>query len=140
MICERGALLFISNSHSFELTIGLGEGTNNFVKLMSLKFLLIFAAKKGCTNINVFGDSMNVINWKRGIHQCRNLRLANLLSSTREVLHGFDSFSCRHVYRENNQKVDQASKEGMQMSLGTCKVKEFREGLTHEYYHRPYID
>ena len=139
-LCGGGALLFLSDTHFFELTFGLGEGTNNFVEFVSLKLLLIFAIEQGCRTINFFGDSMNVINWKRGIHQCRNLRLANLLSSTREVLHGFDSFSCRHVYRENNQKVDQASKEGLQMAMGTWKVKEFREGMTQEYYHRPFID
>ena len=139
-LCGGGSLLFLSASHSFELIIGLGEGTNNFVELMSLKLLLIFAAEKGCRNINAFGDSMNVINWTRGIQPCRNLRLVNLLSSIRGVLHGFDSFSCRHVYRENNQKANQASKEGLQMAMGTWKVKDFKECLTQEYYHRPFID
>ena len=65
--CGGGALLFLSVTHFFELTVGLGEGTNNYAELLSLKLLLIFAAKKGCQNINIYGDSMNVINWTRGI-------------------------------------------------------------------------
>ena len=42
--------------------MGLGEGSNNYAEIFSLKLLLIFAAEKGCRSLNVFGDSMNVIN------------------------------------------------------------------------------
>ena len=57
-------LLFSSSSesHSFELMVGQGEGSNNYAKLLSLKIILIFAAEKGCRTLNVCGDSMNVIN------------------------------------------------------------------------------
>jgi len=135
-----GAFLYLSESHFFELSMGLGEGTNNYAELMSLKLLMIFAVEKGCNNLSVYGDSMNVINWIKQTQECRNLRLENLLSSIRLVLQSFDSFTCRHVYRENNQKADKASKEGLQLALGLWKVKEVREGRTYEYYHRPFID
>ena len=65
-ICGGGVLLFIIESHVYELGAGLGEGSDNFVELMSLKLLLVFAAEKGCRNINILGDSMNVINWTKG--------------------------------------------------------------------------
>lgn len=81
-----GSLLFLSVTHLFEQSVGLGEGSNKFAELLSLKLRLIFAAEKGCRNINIYGDSMNVINWKRGIHQCKNLRVSNLLTSIREIL------------------------------------------------------
>ena len=42
--CGGGALLFLLETHLFELVVGLGEGSNNFAELMSLKLLLIFAA------------------------------------------------------------------------------------------------
>ena len=81
-----GAILHLSESHFFTLSMGLGEGTNNFAELMSLKLLLIFALEKGCTSLNCFGDSMNVINWIKQTQECRNLRLVNLLSSIRVIL------------------------------------------------------
>ena len=103
-VCGGGALLFLSDTHFFELSFGLGEGTNNFVEFMSLKILLIFAAEQGCRTINVFGNSMTVINWVRGIQQCRDLRLADLLSAIGEVLHGFDTFpAIMFAVRENNK-------------------------------------
>ena len=102
---------------------------------MSLKLLLIFALEKGCKKLNVFGDSMNVINWISLTQECRNRRLDTLLSSIRMVLQIFDTFSCRHVYRENNMVADVASKEGLRMVLGRRQITENRDGTTQDYYH-----
>ena len=55
-----GALLFLSDNHYFELTLGLGEGSNNYAEHLSLKLLLIFAAEKGYQRFNFFGDLLNV--------------------------------------------------------------------------------
>ena len=93
-ICGRGAILFLSENHSFELMVGLGEGSNNYLELLSLKILLIFAAEKGYRTLNVCGDSMNVIKWTKGVQLCRNIRLANNLSSIKVVLYTYVSFSC----------------------------------------------
>ena len=46
-LCGGGAILFLSENHSFELMVGLGEGSNNYVELMSLKLLLILQQRKG---------------------------------------------------------------------------------------------
>ena len=92
-ICGGGALLFLTETYFYELVASLVEGSNNFVELMSLKLLLVFAAEKGCRNLNFMGDSMNVVNWINGTHQCRNLRLASILLSIKDVLNTFVSFS-----------------------------------------------
>ena len=117
-MCGGGAFLYLSESHFFELSMGLGEGTNNYAKLMSLKLLMIFAVEKGCNNLPVYGDSMNVINWIKGTQQCRILRLENVLRSAREILSSFDFFSCQHIYRENNVEVDVASKVSLFLEMG----------------------
>ena len=62
-LCGGGAILHLAENHSFELIVGLGEGSNNRVELSSLKLLLIFAVEKGCRTLQVFGYSLNVINW-----------------------------------------------------------------------------
>jgi len=138
--CGGGAILFLSDSHFFNLTFGLGDGTNNYAELMSLKLLLIFAEEKGCKKLSVFGDSLNVINWISRTQECRNVRLEILISSIRLILHSYENFSCRHVYRENNTEADRASKAGLRMALGDWKVVETKNGLSQEYYHRPFID
>ena len=118
----------------------LGEGSNNFTELLSLKLLLIFAAEKGCITLNVYGDSMNVINWIKGIQLYRNIRLDNILSSICVVLDSLDVFSCEHVYREKNCQADSTSKEGLQLAMGLWKFKERLENTAYEYYHRPFIE
>ena len=139
-MCGSGAILFLTDSHFFVMSLGLGEGTNNFAELMSLKLLLMFALETGCTVLHFFGDSLNVINWINHTQECRHLRLAHIISSIRQILLRFDSFSCRHVYREINQEVDKASKEGLRMEMGTWLVKESNAGIVQTYYHRPFID
>ena len=74
-----GAILHLVENHSFELIAGLGEGSNDHAKLLSLKLLLIFAVEKGCRTLKVFGGSLNVINWIKKIQLCRDLRLENIL-------------------------------------------------------------
>jgi len=135
-----GAVLHLSESHHFTLSMGLGEGSNNYAELLSLKLLLNFALEKGCTSLTCFGDSLNVINWIKKTQECRNLRLGNLLSAIRRILLRYDNFTCRHVYRENNKEADRASKEGLQKALGTWYVTESVDGRLQGYYHRPFIE
>ena len=139
-ICGGGAVLFLSDSHFYVLSMGLGGGTNNFSELMSLKLLLIFSLEKGCINLNFMGDSMNVINWINQTQACRQLRLAHTLHAIRLLLQRFESYSCRHVYRENNQEADKASKEGLRLDMGTWTVKEIKDGRLQEFYHRPFVE
>ena len=101
--CGGGTVLFLTESHYFVMSMGLGEGTNNYAELMSLKLLLIFALEKGCNELNFLGDSLNVINWINQTQECRHLRLAHILYSIRLLLRRFDSFSYWHVYRENDK-------------------------------------
>jgi hypothetical protein len=41
-----GGFLYFLDTHYYTLTSGLGNGTNNYVELMSLKLLLAFALEK----------------------------------------------------------------------------------------------
>lgn len=138
--CGGGAILYLAENHSFTLTMGLGQGTNNFAEIMSLKLLMIFALEKDCTSLSVFGDSLNVINWIRQTQDCRNIAIGNILAATRMVIQRFDSFSCKHVFRENNKEADKASKDGLSMAFGSWKIKELRDGQSTEFYHRPFIE
>ena len=100
----------------------------------------MFALETGCTALNFYGDSMNVIQWINHTQECWNLRLAHIISNIRQLLLRFDSFSCQHVYRENNQEADKASKEGLRLDLGTWLVTETNEGIVQSYFHRPFFD
>ena len=119
---------------------GTWGGTNNFSELMSLKLLLIFSLEKGCNKLNLMGDSLNVINWINQNQDCRHLRLAHVIYSICQFLQRLDSFTCRHIYRENNKEADKASKEGLRLAEGNWSVKETLNGSMQAFYHRPFID
>ena len=139
-VCGGGALLYLSETHFFELSAGLGEGSNNFAEIMSLKLLLVFAAEKGVKTLHFMGDSSNVINWMNGTQLCSNIRLENILLTAREILDTFDEFTCCHIFRENSREAYLASKAGLQLVMGQWQIKEHINGSTLDYFHRPFIE
>ena len=139
-MCGGGAVLHLSENHSYVLSMGLGGGTNNYAELFSLKLLLMFALEKGYTILNIMGDSMNVTNWINLTQECRHMRLAHVILSIRQLLQRFNTYTCRHVYRENNKEADKASKEGLRLAEGIWLVKEMVNGRQQAFYHRPFID
>jgi ribonuclease HI len=58
LLCGGGEILFLTETHHFNMKWGLGPGTNNFAELMASKLLLNFAGEKEISNLQLFGDSM----------------------------------------------------------------------------------
>jgi ribonuclease HI len=90
--------------------MGLGPSSNNYVELMSLKLLLTFVGEKGITTIQIFRDSLNVINWVRKTQAYHNIQLLSLLEEIFRFMDSFDSIPFRHVYMEFNMDTDNLSK------------------------------
>ena len=80
--------------------MSFGFRTNNYIEFLSLKILLGFAKNKNYQAIQVFGDSMLVINWIKGAQRCSNTNLELLLPEVSHIISSFDDFSCMHIYRE----------------------------------------
>ena len=49
--CRGGATLFMNPNHHFQMSMGLGSGTKNYAKLMTLKLLLCFTIERNCKKI-----------------------------------------------------------------------------------------
>jgi ribonuclease HI len=65
--------------------MGLGPRTNNFAELMALKIFL-FTGEKGVKSIQIFEDSMLVVNWIHKSHKCHNIILLPLLEEVIRLL------------------------------------------------------
>jgi ribonuclease HI len=115
-----------------------GGRCNNFAELMALKLLLLFALEKGCRSLQVFGDSMVIINWEKEIQSCHIMRLLPILEEILILNHLFDSLSFKHVYREHNETTDRLSKEGTQLSMGQWRIEEHGIEGPCSHYHRPF--
>lgn len=138
--CGGEGIFFLSDSHHFSTTFGLGMGTSNFAELMSLKLIIAFAIEKGCHSLTVYKDSMNIINCIRGTQRCTNTRLAIILEDIKTLQISFDTLTCCHVYRERNKEEDMRSKEGVQLAMGQWKVTEMQNGHKFEYLHQPFME
>jgi ribonuclease HI len=119
-----GGCLFLSSSHYFHLKEGLGAGTNNYLELMALKLLLLFAFEKDCRALQVFGDSLVIINSANGIHRCKISRFLPLLEDVIRIKSLFDNISFSHIYRERNQLADRLCKEATQLAYGIWHITE----------------
>jgi len=138
-LCGGGALLYLSKDHYFKMAIGLGEGTNNYAEILSLKMLLVFAIEQSVKELTIYGDSMNVINWTKGTQRCININLENLLEDVLMLISTFEFFSCHHIYRSQNKEADQKSKEGLLLGKGHWKITEFRGAQSMDIPHAPFL-
>jgi len=122
---------------SFKIKMGLGVGTNNFAKLMSLKLLLLFTKEKNVNSIHVFGDSQMVIKWVQNLQQCHNILLQPILEEVHKVVATFD---IHHVYRERSITRDHLSKAELHLQRDQWLICEENNDTFYEYYHRPFVD
>ena len=61
-MCGVGVVLFLEEGHHFQDRWGIGEGTNKKVELLALYMLMLLAHDKGVQKMQIFGDSMIIIN------------------------------------------------------------------------------
>jgi hypothetical protein len=106
---------------------------------MALKLLLLFAAEKGCTSLQVFGDSLLIINWANHEQFCHIARLRPYLAEVLRIISTFDTISLSHIYRERNTLADRLSKEATQLEYGNWHITEHTTEGSFDY-HRPFQD
>eukprot|EP00253_Pinus_taeda_P033161 PITA_33161 len=137
---KAGAGLVINEtpSHVLKASVGLGTGTNNFVELLALKFLICWLIQRRTLTIQIFGDSQIVIRWVNGQSTCNNQLLKQILGEIQRLKSYFNSFSLRHIYRETNDTADKLSKDGLQQDLGSWKIVEEDQGKIKRTEQSPY--
>lgn len=138
--CGGGAILYINDHHHYQIRMGLGPGSNNFAELQSLRLLLLFAREKHCNSIQIFGDSLLVINWFNNLALCHTHTLTALLREVHHLKLLFDSISVAHIYRSRNQVVDKLSKEASELIWDTWHITEQIGEQVYRFFHRPFMD
>lgn len=107
-------------------------------KLIALKLLLLFTIEKGIKNLQVYRDSMVVINWAKCIQNCHILILIPIVEEIQRHKILFDHIVFTHVYRELNRMADRLSKEAMRLEQGIWQIEDNLGTGTNGYYHRLY--
>eukprot|EP00253_Pinus_taeda_P032224 PITA_32224 len=138
--CGGGAVLYVSDTHCYKLQINLGRGTNNFAELCTAKHIIHYAIQKHCRHLQLFGDSKIVCSWLNNTSQCHTFSLSHILDEARRLITSFDSFSCTHIYREQNTTADHLSKEAALRQGDQWLIQEELDGQFFQHYHRPFDD
>ena len=66
-ICCASILLRINEEHLLRIKLNCGKGNNTKDELLALWFLVNFDSILGIDTLNIYGDSLVVVNWSKGI-------------------------------------------------------------------------
>ncbi|HSX45896.1 MAG TPA: reverse transcriptase-like protein [Candidatus Saccharimonadia bacterium] len=86
----------------------LGVTTNNQAEYTALKLALEEAHKMGAREVQVYMDSLLVVNQMKGIFKVKNRDLWPIHDAIKQLAKGFDKISFSHVPREFNKLADAA--------------------------------
>jgi ribonuclease HI len=91
-----------------EKSVFIGKTTNNVAEYTGLIIGLKTAKELGITRLNIFSDSLLVVNHIKGIYKIKNSRLLPLYTQAVNYLKLFgDGFEIAHILRAKNSKADQ---------------------------------
>lgn len=97
----------------------LGVTTNNQAEYTALKLGLEAALKMGAREVDVYMDSLLVVNQMRGIFKIKNRDLWPVHDAIKEIVVKFDKVHFTHVPREHNKLADAAVNRALDDHLGT---------------------
>jgi len=103
--------------------IYLGITTNNQAEYTSLKLALEECHKMGVKEVQVYMDSLLVVNQLKGIFKVRNRDLWPIHDAIKKLAAQFDDISFSHVPREFNKLADAAVNRALDEELGITRTE-----------------
>lgn len=91
----------------------IGEATNNIAEYRALLRGLELAKQLGGTELELIGDSELIVRQVEGRYKVKNAGMKELHGQVRRALRDFDSWSIRHVRREQNADADRLVNEAL---------------------------
>jgi ribonuclease HI len=91
----------------------IGRATNNVAEYRALLLGIERAAALGAGELELVGDSELIVKQVKGEYKVKDATLRELHGQVRQALAGFDSWSIRHVRREQNAEADRLVNEAL---------------------------
>jgi ribonuclease HI len=95
----------------------IGEATNNVAEYLALLRGIELASERGATELELIGDSELVVRQVEGRYKVKNAGMKELHEEVKRALRGLDSWSIRHVRRENNADADRLVNQALDGAL-----------------------
>lgn len=116
-------LLDMNDNVLVDKGVYIGITTNNQAEYTALKLGLEEARKLGTKDVDVYMDSLLVVNQMKGIFKIKNRDLWPIHDAIKELLKDFRHVSFTHVPRELNKLADAAVNRAMDEELGIAHTK-----------------
>jgi ribonuclease HI len=100
----------------------LGVTTNNQAEYTSLKLALEECLKMGVKEVQVYMDSLLVVNQMKGVFKVRNRDLWPIHDAIKKLAANFSEISFSHVPREFNKLADAAVNRALDEQLGILPI------------------
>jgi ribonuclease HI len=100
-----------------ELSVYLGESTNNVAETCALILALQEALRLGSRRVSVLTDSELLARQVTGAYRVKDERLQLLHALIRPLKESFDRFEIRHVPREENKAADRLANKAVTEGL-----------------------
>jgi len=91
----------------------IGEATNNVAEYKALLRGIELARSHGATELELLGDSELVVRQVEGRYKVKNAGMKPLYQEVMKALREVDSWSIRHVRREQNADADRLVNEAL---------------------------
>jgi ribonuclease HI len=89
----------------------IGRATNNVAEYRALIFGIERAAALGATELDLVGDSELIVKQVKGEYKVKDANMKPLHAAVMSALRPFDTWSIRHVKREQNAHADRLVNE-----------------------------
>ena len=89
----------------------IGDATNNVAEYKALIRGIQRAGELGATELDLIGDSELVVKQIQGAYKVKKAGLKPLHAEARQALSAYESWSIRHVRREQNAEADRLVNE-----------------------------
>jgi ribonuclease HI len=96
----------------------IGRTTNNVAEYYSLIAALDYAQSQNVRALRIESDSLLLVQQMLGRYKVKSLDLRPLFERAKKMSTTFQSFSIRHVYREQNAEADRLANEAMDEAEG----------------------
>jgi ribonuclease HI len=128
-----GLVLLDDNGAPIEGHAGvIGEATNNVAEYSGLLEALRMAGRAGAREVEILTDSELIARQIEGKYRVKNPGLKPLFAEAMKLIAGFDSFSIRHVRREENTEADRMVNRALNLAAGGAADVRLRESYASE--------
>jgi ribonuclease HI len=91
----------------------LGRATNNFAEYQALLSALTYGLEHQQRRMQVESDSELLVRQIQGIYKIKSPDLKPLAERARELIGRYESFSIKHVRREQNREADRLANQSL---------------------------